>query len=157
MYFIFQATGSGFCVSGKVETGCLNTGDRILICPIREQATIKSVALEDTLNSQVVFAGDQVSITLSGVDIQNVSVGNILCDPQRPVPISTKFEARIVVFNVTVPITKGYSVSKQVNIGNNKCYNCNIVLSYVFQTTYKSSHNDVNYYGKLNLTYKALV
>lgn len=84
----------------------------MLICPIREQATVKSLALEDTLNCQVVFAGDQVSVTLSGVDIQNVSVGNILCDPQRSVPISTKFEARIVVFNVTVPITKGYSVIK---------------------------------------------
>lgn len=57
------------------------------------------------------FLGDQATITLSGIEIQNVSVGNILCDPQNPIPVASKFEARIVVFNIAVPITKGYSVS----------------------------------------------
>jgi elongation factor 1 alpha-like protein len=65
----------------------------------------------DDVAVQVAFAGDQVSATLSGIDIQNVSVGHILCDPVQPVPVTSHFEARIVVFNIKVPITKGYSVS----------------------------------------------
>lgn len=73
-------------------------------------ATVKAVAIEDT-PQQVVFAGDQVVVTLSGIEMQNVGVGYILCDPQVPVPIATKFQARIVVFNVTVPLTKGFPVS----------------------------------------------
>lgn len=71
---------------------------------------MKAVSL-DELPMQTVFAGDQASVTLAGVDMQNVGVGYILCDPAKPVPVASKFEARIVVFNITVPITKGFPVS----------------------------------------------
>lgn len=98
-------------MSGRVETGSLNTGDRILVCPTRELATVKSVALEDSISCPVVFAGDQASVTLSGVEIQNVAVGYILCDPVKQIPVASKFEARIVVFNITVPITRGFPVN----------------------------------------------
>lgn len=58
--------------------------------------------------------GDQATLTLSGLEIQNVFVGNILCDPHYPIPVSSKFEARILVFSVVIPITKGYSVSNVI-------------------------------------------
>lgn len=104
---------------GRVETGSLSVGDRVLICPTREVATTKSVAIEE-VSQQTVYAGDQASVTLSGVDMQNVSVGYVLCDPQIPVPIATKFQARIVVFNITVPITKGFPVSAFLRSINSK-------------------------------------
>lgn len=74
-------------------------------------ATVKSLAIEE-VSKQVVFAGDQAVVTLAGVEMQNVGIGYILCDPQVPVPIALKFQARIVIFNVKVPITKGFPVSK---------------------------------------------
>ena len=67
----------------------------------------------DEVTVQVAYAGDQVSATLSGIDMQNVSVGYILCEPAQPIPVTSHFEARIVVFNIKLPITKGYSVSIQ--------------------------------------------
>ncbi|XP_076264064.1 translation elongation factor EF-1alpha (GTPase) HBS1 [Rhynchophorus ferrugineus] len=106
---VFKGTGSGFCVAGRVETGVLNVGDKILVYPNKDQAVVKSLAIEES-SRVVVFAGDQAIVTLSGIEMQNVSIGNILCDPLNPVQVSNKFEARIVIFNVTVPITKGYSV-----------------------------------------------
>ncbi|KAG5898030.1 hypothetical protein JTB14_001742 [Gonioctena quinquepunctata] len=106
---IFKGTGTAFCVSGRVETGTLSAGDRVLVCPSRESATVKSLSI-DEMPHNVAFAGDQVTATLSGIEMQNVSVGNILCDAQHPVQVATKFQARIVVFNVTVPITRGFSV-----------------------------------------------
>jgi hypothetical protein len=33
--------------------------------------------------------------------------GMVLCDPALPVPVTTKFQAKIVVFSIEVPITKG--------------------------------------------------
>ncbi|KAF5288081.1 hypothetical protein FQR65_LT12131 [Abscondita terminalis] len=106
---VFKGTGSNFCVSGRLETGNLCIGDRVLVCPSRESAIVKALAIEE-VPQQTAFAGDQVSVTLSGIEMQNVSIGYILCDPQNPVQIASKFQARIVVFNVSVPITKGYSV-----------------------------------------------
>lgn len=107
---MFKGTGSGFCVSGRVETGSLNVGDKVMVCPRRELSVVKSLFIED-LSQNVVFAGDQATVTLSGIEMQNVTIGNVLCDPQNSVPIASKFQARIVVFNLTVPITKGFPVS----------------------------------------------
>lgn len=106
---VYKGTGSGFCVAGRIENGMISKGDKVLVCPTKEMAEVKNLSIND-LSSNVCFAGDQVSVTLSGVDMQNVSVGYILSDPVQQVPVTTRFEARIVVFNVKVPITKGYPV-----------------------------------------------
>ncbi|KAH8379223.1 hypothetical protein KR009_003736 [Drosophila setifemur] len=106
---IYKGTGSGFCISGRVETGVLCVNDRVLVGPSREQAQVKSVFMDDFPQTSV-FAGDQVSVTLAGVDINNVTVGCIISDPQTPIPVTTRFQARIIVFNVKVPITMGFPV-----------------------------------------------
>jgi elongation factor 1 alpha-like protein len=38
---IFKGTGSGFCVSGRVETGMVQIGDKVLVQPQNEGAVIK--------------------------------------------------------------------------------------------------------------------
>ncbi|EDV38751.1 uncharacterized protein Dana_GF24953 [Drosophila ananassae] len=106
---IYKGTGSGFCISGRVETGVLCLNDRVLVGASREQAQVKSITMDEFPHTSV-FAGDQVSVTLAGVDINNVTVGCIICDPQTPIPVTLRFQARIIVFNVKVPITMGFPV-----------------------------------------------
>ncbi|XP_049960912.1 protein HBS1 isoform X1 [Schistocerca serialis cubense] len=106
---IFKGTGSGFCVSGKVETGVVQVGDKLLVLPHNEAAQVKALTIDDAA-VQTAYAGDNVSVTLQGVEMQNVSIGDILSDPVNVVPVTSRFEARIVVFNIKVPITKGCSV-----------------------------------------------
>lgn len=106
---IFKGTGSGFSVAGRIENGVINKGDKVLVCPTKEMAEVRGLSIND-LAGNVAFAGDQVSVTLSGVEMQNVSVGYVLSDPIQQVPVCSRFEARLVVFNVKVPITKGFPV-----------------------------------------------
>lgn len=37
----------------------------------------------------------------------NISNGMVVCDPQVPIPVTKHFRAKIVVFNVEIPIIKG--------------------------------------------------
>ncbi|XP_064546332.1 protein HBS1 [Drosophila montana] len=106
---IYKGTGSGFCISGRIETGALCVNDKVLVGASREQAQVKSLSM-DELTQTTVFAGDQISVTLAGIDISNITVGCIICDPQMPIPVTTRFQCRIIVFNVKVPITMGYPV-----------------------------------------------
>lgn len=107
---VFKGVGSsGFCISGRIASGHVCTNDKALICPSKEQGVIKQITI-DELPVQSAFAGDQVSITLTGADPTNISVGFILCDTHNPVPLATKIKARIIVFNVKSPITIGYPV-----------------------------------------------
>uniref|UniRef100_A0A182W0W3 Tr-type G domain-containing protein n=1 Tax=Anopheles minimus TaxID=112268 RepID=A0A182W0W3_9DIPT len=107
---IFKGTGSGFCLCGRIESGMVCVNDKVSICPSKEQAVVKGISI-DELTHQTAFAGDQVSLTLANnVDINNISVGYILSDIYHPVPLATRILARIVVFNIKVPITRGYPV-----------------------------------------------
>jgi len=49
------------------------------------------------------FAGDHVALTLAGIE-QNISIGDIICNPQNPVPVTTCFQAHVVTFAITKPI-----------------------------------------------------
>ena len=39
------------------------------------------------------------------------SVGCIFCVPKEPIKVCTRFRARILIFNIEIPITKGFPVS----------------------------------------------
>jgi len=107
---IFRAqSGSGFSVAGRVEGGVVMKDDRVLISPLNEVCTVKSVLVEQ-MDGLTGFAGDHVVLTLVGPDQASVMAGMVLCDPSQPVPVATRFQARVVVFNIEVPITKGYPV-----------------------------------------------
>ncbi|XP_076645496.1 translation elongation factor EF-1alpha (GTPase) HBS1 isoform X1 [Halictus rubicundus] len=106
---IFKGTGSGFCVSGHVETGMVSVGDKILVLPGNEMAVVKGLQVDEESTSNV-FAGDHVVLTLSGLEQQNVGIGDILCNPQNHVPVTTCFQAHVVVFAVKIPIVKGLPV-----------------------------------------------
>lgn len=106
---IFKGTGAGFCVSGHVETGMVSLGDKILVLPRNETAVVKGLQVDEVSVTNA-FAGDNISLMLSGIDQQNVGIGDIICNPQNPVPVTTRFQAHIVVFTVKMPIIKGLPV-----------------------------------------------
>lgn len=106
---VFKGMGSGFCVSGRVDAGCVSNGDKVLVMPAAEQGTVKGITIDEVPVPQA-FAGDQVALTLSGVDMIKVTTGSFVCDPAVPIRVSTRFQARLVVFNIEVPLTRGFPV-----------------------------------------------
>ncbi|XP_012543582.1 HBS1-like protein isoform X2 [Monomorium pharaonis] len=106
---IFKGTGSGFCVSGHVETGMVSLGDKVLILPQNEIAVIKGLQSDEVPTANA-FAGDHVALTLAGIEQQNVGIGDIICNPQNPISVTTCFQAHVVIFAIAKPITKGLPV-----------------------------------------------
>lgn len=71
---VFKGTGSGFCVAGRVETGMVQAGDKVLVLPQNETALVKctqhSTALcckvknsFESWQSSIVFNHDTNSFT----------------------------------------------------------------------------------------------
>ncbi|XP_021105202.1 HBS1-like protein isoform X2 [Heterocephalus glaber] len=106
---VFKDQGSGFCVTGKIEAGYIQTGDRLLAMPPNETCTAKGITLHDEPVDWAA-AGDHVSLTLVGIDIIKINVGCIFCGPKEPIKACTRFRARILIFNIEIPITKGFPV-----------------------------------------------
>uniref|UniRef100_A0A8C4E6J1 HBS1-like protein n=1 Tax=Dicentrarchus labrax TaxID=13489 RepID=A0A8C4E6J1_DICLA len=106
---VFKDQGSGFCVTGKIEAGYIQTGDRILAMPPNETCNVKGITLHDEALDWAA-AGDHVSLTVTGMDIIKINVGCVFCDTKEPIRVCTRFRARILLFNIEVPITQGFPV-----------------------------------------------
>jgi len=57
-------------------------------------------------------AGQTVTLYMTAVDPIHLNVGSILCPSTSIVPLATTFTARVIVFDIAMPITAGTSVRK---------------------------------------------
>ncbi|CDO98420.1 unnamed protein product [Coffea canephora] len=93
-------------VVGKVENGALRSGYKVLVMPSGEIATVRSLERDNHV-CNIARAGDNVTVSLQGVDPNRVTAGGVLCHPDFPVAVSKHFELKIVVLDVTTPILIG--------------------------------------------------
>ncbi|KXS14373.1 hypothetical protein M427DRAFT_99579 [Gonapodya prolifera JEL478] len=105
---VFKSSfGSAVVVTGRILSGHVQVGQPVLGMPNTAHATVKSIQIgEETVDWAA--AGDNVVLSLSGVDLTQLSVGHVLCDAVSPVPVVSKFLAQIVVFDTPIPITAGF-------------------------------------------------
>ncbi|XP_060705793.1 HBS1-like protein isoform X1 [Hemiscyllium ocellatum] len=106
---VFKDQGSGFSITGKIEAGYVQTGDRLLVMPPNETCTVKGIALHDEPLDWAA-AGDHVTLTVTGVDIIKINVGCIFCDQKIPIKTCMRFRARVLIFSIDIPITQGLPV-----------------------------------------------
>lgn len=106
---IYRATGVGtgtVSVAGRIDCGGIEVNERVMLRPSNDQVTVKSIQNEN-VNVTSAFAGDNVTLNMLGVDPAHLFVGNVVCDPDYPIPCATVIQARIIIFNISVPITPG--------------------------------------------------
>ena len=103
--------GSGIAVAGRIESGFVMANDKVLVQPMNEVATVKNIESAEgvPLLDGIAFAGEHVSLVLTSIDAASVGAGSVIVDPTAPLPVTKLFRAKIVVFTVDVPITKGYT------------------------------------------------
>ncbi|ESN98448.1 hypothetical protein HELRODRAFT_101631 [Helobdella robusta] len=106
---VFKGMGAGFAVGGVIYAGNVQSGERVLVAPANEVATVKNIMVDDA-QVPIAFAGDSCVVTVTGIDMNKLAIGSILCDLGRPVQQTSLFQARIVIFNIDVPIMQGHQV-----------------------------------------------
>ena len=107
---------SNISLSGKVESGSVKVNDKVCIVPANESGIVKSITSNDEVSLQTAFAGDSVVLNLANVDINNISVGNFACDCfNPPILVSDRLKARVILFNLDLPLIKGFPVFLKLN------------------------------------------
>jgi elongation factor Tu len=94
---VFSITGRGTVVTGRVEQGKVNTGDRIEIVGLKDTKTTVCTGVEmfrKILDEGI--AGDNIGALLRGVDKDEVQRGQVLAKPGSITP-HTQFEAEVYV------------------------------------------------------------
>ncbi|XP_034227048.1 HBS1-like protein isoform X3 [Prunus dulcis] len=91
---------------GKLEAGALRSGFKVLIMPSGELGTVRSLE-RDSQACVIARAGDNVAVTLQGIDGGHVMAGGVLCHPGFPVAVAKHLEMKVLVLDVTTPILIG--------------------------------------------------
>ncbi|PRP82636.1 hypothetical protein PROFUN_09747 [Planoprotostelium fungivorum] len=103
---LYRAQVGGLTVAGRIEAGVVSKDDKLLISPLNEVCTVSRVRIHGEA-VEYATAGDYVDISISGVDAQLVSSGNVLSDPEKPIGTTNRFKAQILTFVPQRPILNG--------------------------------------------------
>ena len=96
---VFTISGRGTVVTGRIETGIVNTGDPLEIVGIKETSETTCTGVEMFRKSlDEGRAGENCGVLLRGVEREAVERGQVLAKP-KSISQHTKFEAEIYVLS----------------------------------------------------------
>ncbi|MCJ1380066.1 Hsp70 suppressor, GTPase facilitates ribosomal subunit dissociation [Xylographa soralifera] len=96
-------TQSPLSVSGRLEAGSIQVGDKILAVPSGETAFVKALDV-DSEPADWAVAGQNVTIHLSDIDAAHLKHGDVLCSPSAPIQSVKSFTAKILAFEHVTPM-----------------------------------------------------
>ncbi len=130
---VYEITGIGTVPVGKIETGIMKPGQKIIVIPGRSgkgvPGEVKSVEAHHELLPQG-EAGDNVGVNLRGIGKKDVARGDVICDANYPAPIVEEFSAKIAVINHPTVIAKGYTPVFHVHTAQVPCQFIEIIEKY---------------------------
>jgi elongation factor 1-alpha len=109
---VYEITGIGTVPVGKIETGIMKPGQKIIILPGRSgkgvPGEIKTIEMHHESLPQA-EAGDNVGINIRGIGKKDVARGDVVCDAAKPATVAAEFIAQIAVISHPSVIAKGYT------------------------------------------------
>ncbi len=109
---VYNITGIGVVPVGRVETGVLKVGDKVIAVPGREGKGVpgecKTIEMHHE-QLQKAEPGDNVGISVRGFGKKDVARGDVIGHPDNVPSVATEFTAQLVVLNHPSVITVGYT------------------------------------------------
>ncbi|MBU2577082.1 MAG: translation elongation factor EF-1 subunit alpha [Nanoarchaeota archaeon] len=121
---VYEITGIGTVPVGKIETGIMKVGQKVIVLPGRSGTGITGeVRSIEAHHEQLkeAEAGDNVGINIRGVGKKDMARGDVICDAAHPAVIVEEFEAQIAVINHPTVIAKGYTPVFHVHTAQVPC------------------------------------
>ncbi len=109
---LYNIKGIGTVPVGKIETGVMKVGDKVIIVPGREgkgvSGEVKTIEMHHTAVTQA-GPGDNVGFNVRGIGVKDATRGDVLGTVASPPTVATEFTAQIVVLNHPTVVTVGYT------------------------------------------------
>jgi len=109
---VYTITGVGTVPVGKVETGVMKPGMRLIFKPSTKPGgatgEVKTIEMHHEQIQQA-LPGDNVGVNIRGVGKNDIRRGDVAGPVDNPPTVAKSFTARIMVLNHPSVITKGYT------------------------------------------------
>tara|TARA_Y100000310_G_scaffold207394_1_gene207888 strand:- start:1481 stop:2764 length:1284 start_codon:yes stop_codon:yes gene_type:complete len=130
---VYEITGIGTVPVGKIETGVMKPGQKIIVLPGRSgKGVVGEIKTVEAHHEQLPQgeAGDNVGVSLKGIGKKDVARGDVICEAENPAPIAEEFTAKIAVINHPTVMAKGYTPVFHVHTAQVPCQITEIVEKY---------------------------
>ncbi len=118
---VFSITGIGAVPCGKVETGLLKVGQKLLFQPSGKVGELKSIEMHHSQMPQA-KPGDNVGLNVRGIGKNDSKRGDVISDASKnPAKVCKEFTGRIIVLNHPTVLTPGYTPVFHVNTAQVSC------------------------------------
>ena len=105
---VYSITGAGTVPVGKIETGVMNAGDKIIVMPSGARGEIKSIETHHDIITTA-SAGDNVGFNVRGIEKKEIKRGDVLGTPDSPPNVAKEFKAQIIIIHHPTAIAPGYT------------------------------------------------
>lgn len=109
---IYNIKGIGVVAVGRVETGIMKVGDKVIAVPGREgkgvRGEVKSIEMHHEQLKEAV-PGDNIGFNIRGFGKSDVVRGDVIGHEDNVPTIASEFTAQIVVLNHPTVVTVGYT------------------------------------------------
>ena len=104
----YSITGVGTVPVGRIETGILKPGDKIVFKPSGATGEVKSIEMH---HKEIPRAepGDNIGFNIRGVSKKDIKRGDVVGHLNNPPTVAKEFTGQIIVLQHPTVITKGYT------------------------------------------------
>ena len=121
---VYEITGIGTVPVGKIVTGIMKPGMKIMVLPGRTgdgvAGEIKTVEMHHEAMPEA-RAGDNVGLNIRGIGKKDIARGDVICDAAFPLPVVKEFIATITVIKHPTVLAKGYTPVFHVHTAQVPC------------------------------------
>jgi len=109
---VYNITGIGVVPVGRVETGIMKVGDKVIVVPGREgkgvPGEVKSIEMHHEAIQQA-EPGDNVGFNVRGIGKKDIARGDVLGKADNVPTVASEFTAQVVILNHPSVVTVGYT------------------------------------------------
>jgi len=105
---VYTITGVGTVPVGRVETGVLKEGDKIIIMPANKIGEVKSIETHH-VRIQRAEPGDNIGFNVRGISKKDIRRGDVVGHPDNPPTVAKEFIGQIIVIHHPTAIAAGYT------------------------------------------------
>jgi elongation factor 1-alpha len=109
---VYNITGIGVVPVGRIETGVMKIGQKVIVVPGREgkgvPGEVKTIEMHHEQVQQA-EPGDNVGFNVRGIGKKDIARGDVLGPADNAPSVATEFNAQIVIMNHPSVVTVGYT------------------------------------------------
>ncbi len=117
---VYSITGIGTVPVGRIETGILKIGDKVIFLPADKQGEVKTIEMHHESMNQA-EPGDNVGFNVRGIAKNDIKRGDVCGHVTNPPTVVKSFTARIVILNHPSVIANGYKPVFHVHTAQVAC------------------------------------